>query len=340
MFLFPKNVQLGFHFVKTDDICGKIRRHHEGGYARAFQCFLKNPRSFSYSKLKTETLKDLASIREYVSSNRCYFIIHGAYIYNMSSEEPNMIEGTLRCLSYELDLAAVAGAGVIIHMGTHNDEETAINNMIAMCKRVLNENSEYTSRIASFMGMTVETLKMTRFLVLENSSREGNKIGWNMHHIKRLIDGVVDPRVGLCIDTAHIHGAGVYSLRDSEGVDKMFNDMRENNLLDRLEVIHLNDSKVSLGSRVDRHEDIGYGKIWGDGCEGVKHLISICETIGIPMVCEPTKGDYRDSYEYLLSEDALHDCVESIRVKISESLTVRDVEELPGSGPQDTGGEM
>ena len=92
--------------------------------------------------------------------------------------------------------------------------------------------------------------------------------------------------VGVCVDTAHIWGQGDYDLRQPEEVVRMFSDFDNIIGLNNFKLLHLNDSKVLMGSKKDRHEDIGVGEIWGDSYDSLRVLLDMCENNGIPIILE------------------------------------------------------
>ncbi len=123
--------------------------------------------------------------------------------------------------------------------------------------------------------------------LLENTAGQGSSLGWRFEHLAAILDGVKDPdRLGVCLDTCHLFAAG-YPLHS----DKEYRaTMRQ---LDRVvgaklvKAFHLNDSKRELGSRVDRHEHIGEGRL---GLEPFRHLLADSRFRNVPMYLETPKG--------------------------------------------------
>ena len=95
--------------------------------------------------------------------------------------------------------------------------------------------------------------------------------------------------IGVCIDTCHIYAYGLYNLSLISEVDKMFEDFDYLIGLNRLSLIHLNDSKDKFGSKKDRHERIGQGNIWGKDDSALRHLL--LKYKNIPMILETTPAD-------------------------------------------------
>ena len=120
--------------------------------------------------------------------------------------------------------------------------------------------------------MVVESPDGVR-LLLENASGGGDTVGASIEELAAILDGIAEAapahRFGFCLDTAHLWGAG-YDIGSAEGVAQVLDRFDELVGLDRLHMVHLNDSRSELGSRVDRHEHLGAGRI---GAAGLTHLL-------------------------------------------------------------------
>jgi deoxyribonuclease-4 len=98
--------------------------------------------------------------------------------------------------------------------------------------------------------------------------------------------------IGICIDTAHLWGAGEYRIDRKDEIDRMFHDYDRILGLETLQLVHLNDSCVDFGSRKDRHERVGRGKIWHRNTDVLRYFISSLETLGIAFILETVPEDY------------------------------------------------
>ena len=128
-------------------------------------------------------------------------------------------------------------------------------------------------------------------LLLENTAGTKNSVGGRFEEIGRIIDGVKrDDLVGVCFDTCHAFAAG-YELRTADALDATMARFDETIGLDRLKLIHLNDSKGGLNSRLDRHEHIGMGYIREDGFRVIPHHDAIRK---LPMILETPVDTRRD----------------------------------------------
>lgn len=170
---------------------------------------------------------------------------HAPYLINLASADQVIRERSTRSLMATVEWAGRCNlAGAIVHMGSGRGEpvEEAERRFARALEEVLAHGD----------GVPI---------VLENSAGSGDCLGARLEQIGRVIRAVGgDPRLRLCLDTAHAWGSG-YDLRDRAGVADLLGEIDEHLGLERLALIHANDSRVALGSAVDRHENLGQGQI-------------------------------------------------------------------------------
>jgi deoxyribonuclease-4 len=146
--------------------------------------------------------------------------------------------------------------------------------------------------LVSAINFALDRNRNNVMLLLENTAGTKNSMGSTFEEIRRIIDGVGEKkRIGVCLDTAHAFAAG-YDIRTSDGVDQMLQKFESILGLERLKVIHLNDSKGELGCGRDRHEHIGLGHI---GEEGFRALFKHEATRELPFILETPIDDSRDA---------------------------------------------
>jgi deoxyribonuclease-4 len=188
--------------------------------------------------------------------------IHAAYLVNLAGPDPGFFERSIELLTGELQAApGFAARFVNVHTGSHRDAGVAAG----------------TARIAEGVNRSLAATDdgpEAAVLVLENSAGGGFGIGATVEELAGIAEaiaacGVPDRRVGFCLDTAHAWGAG-YRLSDPDATDELLATFDATIGLERLRIIHLNDSKSELGSHMDRHEHVGAGKI---GEVGMAHLL-------------------------------------------------------------------
>ena len=197
---------------------------------------------------------------------------HDAYLINVGSPDPQMAEKSRQALKVEVERATELGlAFVVMHPGAHmgSGEEEGLKRIAESVTWVLRQTA----------GSSVKIL-------YENAAGQGSALGNRFEHLAALLKQTGDPRrVGICLDTCHLFAAG-YDLRTAEAYEKSMAGFDRIVGLKSVEAVHLNDSKKELGCRVDRHEQIGQGKI---GLEGFRCLMNDKRFSAVPMVLETPK---------------------------------------------------
>ncbi len=216
---------------------------------------------------------------------------HANYLINLAATSPQFHTNSLRALSEELIRAdQLKLPFLVLHPGAHlgAGEEAGLERIIESIDRVLSGIPKTKTRIA-----------------LETTAGQGSCLGSKFEHLAYIISRVREPeRLYVCLDTAHIFAAG-YDIGSESAVRKIFAQFHRTIGLDRLVAIHLNDSKTARGSRVDRHEHIGKGKI---GLAAFRFIMRNRRFRKIPKVLETPKGkDLREDVENLKTLQILAD---------------------------------
>ena len=197
---------------------------------------------------------------------------------------------TINGLISELDLCASAfGTGVVVHIGSGTVKDKAIKRIAQTIETVLSANTNYNSK--------------NRHLILENAAGEGNKIGSTLQEIKEIIDRVdkkYHVQLSVCIDTCHLFAAGDYNIEFITEVKRFINDFDHMIGIDKLKLLHLNDSKGSVGCKRDRHEDIGQGFIFQSeqGKKSLQYIVNFCNCNTIDMILE-TPGTHMSDIDLI-----------------------------------------
>ena len=183
------------------------------------------------------------------------FFFHAVYLINLATAREDLLVSSQAALTHYLDLANRLGAaGVIFHPGSHKG-------------RGFDQTLE---QMAQAMRQALRDAGGESRLLIENSAGAGDNVGSTFAQIGQMIRAVDDPRVGLCLDTAHAFTAG-YELTTPEGLDAMRDELEREVGGDLLWAIHANDSKAPLGSNRDRHENIGDGYIGREAFRRMLH---------------------------------------------------------------------
>lgn len=243
----------------------------------ALQIFSHNARSWKMGSLKPDVAKKFSGARQ--SGGLEYAVIHTIYLINLASPDPKNYKLSIQALHDEIKRA---GALKIPHVNTHIGAHvgTGVEQGLARVAEALEEV------FASPAAQSAPGVKV----LLENCSGEGTELGARFAELGRVIENVsakYRARLGICLDTCHAFTAG-YALHTPQGLDKTIEELERTVGLERLELLHLNDSKFPLGSRRDRHEHIGLGHI---GLEGFRLIVNHPALRERPFILETPKDD-------------------------------------------------
>jgi len=221
--------------------------------------FASSPRSLQtkqYSQTEIDSyLKKKAEFK--VGSH----FFHGVYLVNLATPKADYLQVSIDSLVfYQKFAGAIGGVGTIFHIGSGKD----INQVINAIKIVLSQ--------------TPTGVK----LFLENCAGMGDAVGDTFEELAEIISGVNSSQVAVCLDTQHLFATGYDLTTALDQFDRIVG-------LKWLQVIHLNDSKTDFGSRVDRHENLGQGKI---GETALKMFVNDPRLKNMPFILEvPGDGE-------------------------------------------------
>lgn len=236
--------------------------------AKAFALFTKNQRQWTAKPLEGASIDAFNENIEACGFDRRQILPHDSYLINLGHPDPAKREQSLEVFIDEVRRCEQLGLSKLnFHPGSHLREisEEACLDLIAEC---MNRTLDVTN------GVT---------LVIENTAGQGSNLGYRFEHLAYLIDKVEDKtRVGVCLDTCHTFAAG-YDLRTKEAYGATMTKFGQIVGFEYLRGMHINDSKVDLGSRIDRHDSIGKGKL---GMEFFSLLMNDPRLDGIPLILE------------------------------------------------------
>ena len=199
---------------------------------------------------------------------------HSSYLINLASPDAALRTKSVEAMIVELQRAEqLAIPYVVVHPGAHTTASL----------------EEGLSLVAKSLDEIHAALPRTRVqILLEITAGQGSCLGHRFEHLAEILKQTKQPeRVGICFDTCHAFAAG-YDLREPKLAKAMWREFDDLLGLGRLKAIHLNDSKRELGSRVDRHDHIGRGRV---GLEGFRLLLRDKRFRDVPMYLETPKGD-------------------------------------------------
>ena len=257
--MFPDGRRLGAHLPLADGMVKAVNRAKEIG-AEAIQVFGDNPTAW---KRRNAPPTELDAFRKRLAEyDITPLAIHGAYLINLAGPDDEFYQRSLEVLRHELEAGRGYGARFVnVHTGSHRGTSA---------EEGIGRIADGVSRVFADVDDATDTPK----LVLENSAGGGFGVGVTVEELADILEAIAsrgadDGRVAFCLDTAHLWAAG-YRLSEPDEIDALVNAFDARIGLDRLVMIHLNDSKSELGSRLDRHEHIGAGQI---GERGMARLL-------------------------------------------------------------------
>jgi deoxyribonuclease-4 len=236
------------------------------------QLFTKNNNQW---RAKEITADDVSKFRAALKQHKIeHTLSHDSYLINLAAPDEVLWRKSVEAFAVELQRAEQLGIPyVVMHPGafTTSSEEAGL-------KRIIESLDEIHQKIGKLKVCTL----------LENTAGQGSALGRQFEHLATILDGVAEPkRVGVCIDTCHLLAAG-YPLSTQEDYETTIGKLDKIVGVKKVKAFHLNDSKKELGSRVDRHEHIGQGKI---GLNGFRFLLNDPRFAKVPMYLETPKED-------------------------------------------------
>lgn len=232
------------------------------------QVFTKNQRQWAAPPLTDEQVALWFEHRKATGID--HVVSHDSYLINLASPKRDTRERSIKLFIDELERCERLGiACLVAHPGAH----TGIGEARGLA-RVAGALDRVHKRLPGYRTVTC----------LEITAGQGTSLGYSIEHLRTIIDAVAQPdRLAVCIDTAHALAAG-YDLTSGAGASSFIDQIDEVVGLERVKVLHVNDSKVERGRRVDRHEHIGHGHV------SLEAFAAICKRFGhVPKILETPK---------------------------------------------------
>jgi deoxyribonuclease-4 len=208
----------------------------------AVQLFAQSPRAWRYPEHDPADLDAFKARREELGIGSVS--IHAVYLINLASPKDDFYEKSVTTLRSTVDTACAIGAeAVVFHVGSH-----------------LGSGFEAgLERVVPALAEALERCSDTTWLCMENSAGTGGTIGRSLEELASLYEALDHhPRLGVCLDSCHLYASG-YDVTNPAELDRVVDEVDRAFGLDRLRVLHVNDSKTPLGSNRDRHDNIGDG---------------------------------------------------------------------------------
>ena len=260
---FGAHVSAAGGISKAIDLVEKI-----GG--NAVQVFTQSPRMWRPTEHTREEVKRFRKRRREarIKAVSC----HALYLVNLASPKDDLYEKSVTALCNTVDVGcAIDADGVVFHIGSHLGAgmELGLERVCEAMKKVLDRCSD------------------TTWLLMENTAGAGATIGRSVAELALVYERLdAHPRLGVCLDSCHLYASG-YDVTEETALDAALDELDGEIGLDRLRALHVNDSKVPLGSNVDRHDNVGEG-LMGDRL-GV--FLGHPKLQGLPAVLEVPGSD-------------------------------------------------
>ena len=238
----------------------------------AVQIFSKNHRQWKSPPLKESSVN--AFKKQYAESSVKEVVVHDSYLINLAHPDKDALEKSRKAMIDEVERAEILGLRyVVFHPGSHlkTGEKQGLRTIAQSLDYVL-DNTHAEDVV----------------LLLETTAGQGTNLGYRFEQLAEIIDKVkCREKLAVCFDTAHVFESG-YDFRSPEGYKNVFDEFDRIIGIERLKVFHFNDSKTDIGTKVDRHENIGKGFI---GIQPFEFLVNDRRFSEVPMILETPGGD-------------------------------------------------
>lgn len=246
-------IRIGIHTSIAGDVVRALDLAHGLG-ANALQIFSASPRMWERgtSRISEADARRFRERRKELGLGP--LVVHDNYLINLASPNPVLRTRSVQAFHQEIVRSVALGADYLVaHPGSARE----------------GTKGAAIAAIVEGLRQATRGLKLGDMrILLENTAGHGMCVGSRFEELKAILEGCPDLPLGVCIDTAHLFAVG-WDIRKPSGLDATLSAVDNSVGLDRVAVIHANDSKTPLGSRVDRHEHIGRGKIGLQAFRGI-----------------------------------------------------------------------
>jgi deoxyribonuclease IV len=270
-------VQVGIHVSIAGGIANAVDRAAEKG-CNVFQIFTRSPRGWKSKDISANEAGSFAA--KLKKSGMSPVFDHMPYLPNLASPDEDVYKQSVLTLTAELYRCGQLQIPFLVtHLGSHRGSG----------------QEEGFKRLVEAISSAFSETENGVMLLLENTSGTKNSMGGSFSNISAIINALETERIGVCLDTCHLFGAG-YELRTPDDIRRTLEEFDALIGLERLKLVHLNDSKGDLGSALDRHEHIGLGKI---GENGFRSILGNKKIKSLPLILETPIDSRRNDLDNL-----------------------------------------
>ena len=239
------SLRIGIHTSIAGSYLNALESARKLG-ANALQIFSASPRMWQAASVRIadNDARAFRARREELALGP--LVIHANYLINLAATQPMLRTRSIQAFHEELVRGLILGADfIVVHPGSRGESsvEAAVGTIV--------ENIRQAARRVPLGNLRI---------LLENTAGMGTSVGSRLEEVGAIVHRLRDLNVGACLDTAHLLASG-YDIRSEAGLERTIEVIDQTIGLENVPVIHVNDSKIPLGGRVDRHEHIGHGKI-------------------------------------------------------------------------------
>jgi deoxyribonuclease IV len=268
------SVRIGIHTSIAHGFSGSLESASKLG-CNALQIFSASPRMWPRVGARIAEIDATEFRAKRAALGLGPLVIHANYLINLATSDPVMRVRSIQAFHDEMVRGMALGADyLVVHPGSCCGKTPGLGKSIEQGIRDVAQGIRQASRGIRLCQKFGDFRDCRLRLLLENTSGMGAAIGSRFEELKAIIDAVPELPVGICLDTAHAFHAG-YGIHTEAGLAQTISALDRTVGLGRVAVLHVNDSKTPFGSRVDRHEHIGRGKI---GLEAFRRILSAGRT--------------------------------------------------------------
>jgi len=245
-------MRLGAHVSIAGRLCEAVNRAEELG-CQTMQIFSRNPRGWASRKVAKKEIEEFKKRRK--EADIWPLVVHIPYLINLASPDDALYIRSIKHFIEDIRHADSIGADYFVtHMGSHRESGEEVG----------------LKRLSDALGLVINKAKPHVQILLEITAGSGSWLGYKFEHLAYVLNKVKKHNLGICFDTAHAFEAG-YDISTEKGLKSTLQSLDKTAGLDKVKVIHINDSKAEFDSRKDRHENIGEGKI---GLQGFRRIVN------------------------------------------------------------------
>lgn len=271
--------RFGVHTSIAGGLQNSVKQAVEKG-CDCFQIFARNPRGWTQRPLEQLEIQAFKDARE--KAKLWPLAIHSVYLINLAAQDELMLSRSRQSFRQEIIRGLEIGADyLVVHPG--NPKTASVNAGVQTAIESIREAAQGLNLRGAGLKKSSAGQKNGLTILIENTAGQGSSIGCNFEQVADIVAALADDvPVGVCFDTAHTFASG-YDISSAEGFKKTVRDIERSFGFDKLNLIHCNDSKVPLGSRVDRHQHIGLGHI---GIDAFRRLTHHAKFRRVPFILE------------------------------------------------------